>query len=82
VAAIIGFARRLDPRPQHLGGVSVAPGNLGVFCASGLPRPTVAGDVLRIEVEVRAARQSSARPDKGAVTFRAPMFAQRDEPVQ
>lgn len=81
-AAIIGFARRLDPQPQHLGGVSVAPGDMGVFCASGWPQPTVVGDVLRIEVEVLAARLSSARPDKGRVTFRATMFAQRDEPVQ
>ncbi len=109
--AIIGFARQFDPQPQHLGDVSAALSNLGVFCASGWhtasmsmrlladtirirgggmgagvevswPRPTVVGDVLRLEAEVLAARLSSSRPNMGVVTFRATTFNQRDDPVQ
>lgn len=57
-------------------------GGMGAGVEVRWPRPTVVGDILRIEIEVLSARVSNSRPDKGVVTFRTTTFNQRDEPVQ
>ncbi len=45
-------------------------------------RPVQAGDALRIEIEILAARISRSRPGAGVVTYRCATLNQRDEPVQ
>ena len=62
--------------------VRIKGGGMGAGVEVRWPRPTVVGDVLRIEIEVLTARISGSRPDKGVVTFRTTTFNQRDEPVQ
>ena len=46
------------------------------------PRPTYAGDVLRVEVEVVDAKRSRSKPDRGVVTLRPETKNQRGEVVQ
>jgi len=62
--------------------IRIKGGGMGAGVELRWPRPTVVGDVLRIEIEVLTARVSHSRPDKGIVTFRTTTFNQRDEPVQ
>jgi acyl dehydratase len=62
--------------------IRIKGGGMGAGVEVRWPRPTVVGDVLRLEIEVLTARRSSSRPDKGLVTFRTTTFNQRDEPVQ
>lgn len=45
-------------------------------------RPVLAGDALRIEIEILATRVSRSRPGAGVVTYRCTTLNQRDEPVQ
>jgi len=46
------------------------------------PRPTHAGDVLRVESEVVAAKLSRSKPDRGIVTMEHRTLNQRGEVVQ
>jgi len=46
------------------------------------PRPTRAGDTLRVETEVLEVRPSRSKPDRGVVSILATTLNQRDEPVQ
>jgi acyl dehydratase len=62
--------------------IRIKGGGMGAGVEVRWPRPTVVGDVLRIDIEVLTARASLTRPDKGVVTFRTTTFNQRDEPVQ
>lgn len=62
--------------------IRIKGGGMGAGVEVRWPRPTVVGDVLRIEIEVLTARVSNSRPDKGVVTFRTTTLNQRDEPVQ
>ena len=55
-------------------------GNLG-FDKTTFPRPVFAGDTLRAETEVVAARASKSRPGQGIVTFEHRGLNQRDEEV-
>lgn len=57
-------------------------GGMGAGAEVSWPRPTVVGDVLRMETEILTARVSKSRPDKGVVSFRTTTLNQRDEPVQ
>lgn len=45
-------------------------------------RPVLAGDELRIEIEILETRVSRSRPDAGVVTYCCTTLNQRDEPVQ
>jgi acyl dehydratase len=54
--------------------------NLG-YDAVRFPKPVFAGDTLRVETEVRAARPSGSRPEAGVVTLAHRMLNQRDELV-
>lgn len=62
--------------------IRIKGGGMGAGVEVRWPRPTVVGDMLRIEIEVLTARPSQSRPDKGVVTFRTTTFNQRDEAVQ
>jgi acyl dehydratase len=46
------------------------------------PRPTYAGDVLRVESEVIETKRSRSNPRRGVVTMRQETKNQRGEPVQ
>jgi acyl dehydratase len=46
------------------------------------PRPTFAGDVLRVESEVLETKRSRSNPKRGIVTIRQETKIQRGEPVQ
>ena len=47
-------------------------GGMGAGIEVNWPRPVVPGDVLRVEIEVIAARLSKSRPDKGVVRSAPP----------
>ena len=64
------------------GGAPIAGGVIGAGAEIGWPRPTRAGDVLRVEGEVLEVRPSRSRPDRGTVTPRSETRNQRDEVVQ
>jgi acyl dehydratase len=59
-------------------GTTVA--NLG-FEEIAFPAPVVAGDTIRAQTEVLAARPSSSRPGQGVVTFEHRAYNQRGELV-
>jgi acyl dehydratase len=64
--------------PELTLGTTVA--NLG-FSGVEFPAPVFAGDTIRVETEVIAARLSSSRPGQGIVTFRHVARNQKDEVV-
>ncbi len=55
-------------------------GNLG-FEETRFPKPVFAGDTIRVETTVAAARESKSRPGQGIVTFEHRGFNQRGEEV-
>ena len=46
------------------------------------PRPTMAGDGLRVVTEVLSVTPSRSKPDRGMITMRSTTFNQNGEPVQ
>jgi acyl dehydratase len=64
------------------GGAPIAGGVIGAGAEISWPRPTRAGDVLRVESEVLEVTPSRSRPDRGTVTLRSETRNQRDEVVQ
>ena len=46
------------------------------------PRPTKAGDHLRVVTEVLSITPSKSKPDRGMITMRSTTLNQNDEPVQ
>jgi acyl dehydratase len=46
------------------------------------PRPTKAGDSLRVETEVLSIAPSRSKPDRGMITMRSTTLNQNAEPVQ
>jgi acyl dehydratase len=57
----------------------------GLIGASGdiaWPRPTYAGDVLRVESEIVEIQPSRSRPDRGFVTVKSVVSNQRGEEVE
>jgi acyl dehydratase len=63
-------------------GMRIANGLIGLGGEISWPRPTRAGDVLRLESEVMEIRESRSKPHQGIVTIRNTTLNQRDEPVQ
>lgn len=59
-----------------------ADGMIGLGGEITWPRPTYAGDVLRVESEVIDAKRSRSNPRRGVVTMRQETKNQRGEPVQ
>lgn len=64
------------------GGMPLADGLIGAGGEVDWPRPTRAGDVLRVESCIQAITPSRSRPDRGIVTLESLTLNQRDEVVQ
>jgi acyl dehydratase len=64
------------------GGAPIAGGVIGTGAEISWPRPTRAGDILRVESEVLEVRPSRSRPDSGMITLRSETRNQRGEIVQ
>ncbi|MCW5623433.1 MAG: MaoC family dehydratase [Burkholderiales bacterium] len=62
--AAISMRLMVDSGPPFVGGIIGGGGEI-VW-----PKPTRAGDVLRVEIEVLAITPSKSRPDRGMVTVR------------
>lgn len=64
---------------EHL---PIAGGLVGAAAAVEWPRPTLPGDVLRIDSEILEVRASRSRPDRGLVRIVTETSNQRGEVVQ
>ncbi|MFI5014580.1 MAG: MaoC family dehydratase [Hyphomicrobiales bacterium] len=62
--------------------VPLAGGVIGSGGELSWPRPTKAGDTLRVVTEVLAIAPSKSRPDRGMITMRSTTLNQNGEPVQ
>ena len=69
-------------RLQVTSGPPIAGGLIGAGGRIDWPRPTRAGDTLRVESEVLEVRPSRSRPDRGIVTMLSNTLNQDDEVVQ
>ena len=63
------------------GGLPFANGIVGLGGEIAWPRPTRAGDILRIESEIVDITPSRSKPHQGIVTIRGTMFNQNREAV-
>jgi acyl dehydratase len=62
--------------------IPLAGGLIGAAVAVEWPRPTLPGDVLRIDAEILEVRPSRSRPDRGLVRMVTETSNQRGEVVQ
>jgi acyl dehydratase len=62
--------------------VPLAGGVIGSGGELSWPRPTKAGDTLRVVTEVLTVTPSKSRPDRGMITMRSTTLNQNGEPVQ
>ena len=62
-------------------GLTFAHGMIGLGGEITWPRPTRAGDVLRVESEILEISPSRSKPNQGVITLRSTMLNQGDEPV-
>ena len=62
--------------------IPIAGGLVGAGASVEWPRPTLPGDVLRIEAEILEVRRSRSRPDRGLVRIVTETKNDRDEVVQ
>lgn len=64
------------------GGLPFSNGLIGVGGEISWPRPTRAGDTLRVESEILQITPSRSKPNQGIVTVRSVTFNQHAEEVQ
>jgi len=64
------------------GGLPFATGLIGLGAEISWPRPTRAGDTLRVESEIVEILPSRSKPNQGIVRVRITTFNQSGEPVQ
>src|SRR5579872_2592086 len=64
------------------GGLPFATGLIGLGAEISWPRPTRAGDTLRVESEIVEIVPSRSKPGQGVVRVRSTTFNQSREPVQ
>ena len=64
------------------GGMPFASGIIGFEGQIAWPRPTRAGDTLRVESEILEIAPSRSKPDRGVVLIRTTTTNQHSEPVQ
>lgn len=64
------------------GGVPFAAGIIGLGGEISWPRPTRAGDILRVESEIVEILPSRSKPNQGIVRVRSTTLNQNGEPVQ
>jgi acyl dehydratase len=67
---------------QVTSGPPIAGGLIGAGAQIDWPRPTRAGETLRVESEILEVRPSRSRPDRGIVTMRSITLNQDDEVAQ
>ena len=67
---------------QVTSGPPIAGGLIGASAQIDWPRPTRAGETLRVESEILEVRPSRSRPDRGIVTMRSMTLNQDDEVAQ
>ena len=67
---------------QVTSGPPIAGGLIGAGAQIDWPRPTRAGETLRVESEILEVRPSRSRPDRGMVTMRSTTLNQDDEVAQ
>ena len=67
---------------QVTSGPPIAGGLIGASAQIDWPRPTRAGETLRVESEILEVRPSRSRPDRGMVTMRSTTLNQDDEVAQ
>ena len=67
---------------QVTSGPPIAGGLIGAGAQIDWPRPTRAGETLRVESEILEVRPSRSRPDRGIVTMRSTTLNQDDEVAQ
>lgn len=65
-----------------MGGLRLANGVVGLGAEIEWPKPTRAGDTLRVESEIVEILPSHSKPDRGVVKVRSTTRNQHDEPVQ
>jgi acyl dehydratase len=63
-------------------GLHIVNGLVGLGGEIAWPRPTRAGDTLRVESEILEIKPSRSKPNQGIVTIRSTTLNQNDEPVQ
>jgi acyl dehydratase len=63
-------------------GLHIANGLIGLGGEISWPRPTRAGDTLRVESEILEIVQSRSKPNQGIVTIRSTTLNQNDEVAQ
>lgn len=63
-------------------GFHIANGLIGLGGEISWPRPTRAGDLLRVEIEILEISPSRSKPTQGIVTVRNTTLNQNDETVQ
>jgi len=64
------------------GGIPLATGVIGLGGDIAWPRPTRAGDTLRVESEIVEILPSRSKPDQGIIKVRITTLNQHGEPVQ
>jgi acyl dehydratase len=72
----------ISMRLQVGSGLPIAGGMIGIGGEMSWPRPTLPGDVLRVETEIKEVTPSRSRPDRGVVRVYSETRNQRDEVVQ
>jgi acyl dehydratase len=72
----------ISMRLQVESGLPIAGGMIGIGGEMSWPRPTLPGDALRVETEIREVTPSRSRPDRGVVRVYSETRNQRDEVVQ
>ena len=72
----------ISMRLQVESGLPIAGGMIGIGGEMSWPRPTLPGDVLRVETEIREVTPSRSRPDRGVVRVYSETRNQRDEVLQ
>jgi acyl dehydratase len=72
----------ISMRLQVESGLPIAGGMIGIGGEMSWPRPTLPGDVLRVETEIREVTPSRSRADRGVVRVYSETRNQRDEVVQ
>jgi acyl dehydratase len=72
----------ISMRLQVESGLPIAGGMIGIGGEMSWPQPTLPGDELRVETEIKEVTPSRSRPDRGVVRVRSETRNQRNEVVQ
>ena len=82
LAASGWFTAAVAMRLLVTSGLKVAGGLVGLGGEISWPRPTRAGDVLRVESEIMEIKPSRSKPNQGIVTIRSTTLNQNGEVAQ